>query len=142
MPTSFLEVPAGRPEAIHRIAQSLKGIPLVAITTHINADGDAAGSVAAMARLLPQMGHKALIVNPTPWPGLFAFLKHGLDDRSASGGETLRSAGALVSLDVSDVSRLGSLATAARSLPGPRRPRHCCQKNRDRSPRPHARARG
>jgi phosphoesterase RecJ-like protein len=121
MPTSsFLEVPAGRSEAIHRIAQSLTGIPLVAVTTHINADGDAAGSVAAMARLLPQMGHKALIVNPTPWPGLFAFLKHGLDDRTSGGAEALRGAGALISLDVSDVSRLGSLATAARSLPGPR----------------------
>jgi phosphoesterase RecJ-like protein len=121
MPTSsFLEVPAGRSEAIHRIAQSLTGIPLVAVTTHINAGGDAAGSVAAMARLLPQMGHKALIVNPTPWPGLFAFLKHGLDDRTSGGAEALRGAGALISLDVSDVSRLGSLATAARSLPGPR----------------------
>ena len=64
---------------------ALQGIPLVAITTHINADGDAAGSVAAMARLLPQMGHKGVIVNPTPWPGLFAFLKDGLDDRSAGG---------------------------------------------------------
>ena len=118
--TSFLEIPAGRPEAIHRIAQSLKGIPIVAITTHINADGDAAGSVAAMARLLPQMGHKPLIVNPTPWPGLFAFLKNGLDDRTSGSAEALRGAGALISLDVSDVSRLGSLAGAAKSLPGPR----------------------
>jgi phosphoesterase RecJ-like protein len=120
MPTSFLEIPKGRPEAIHSIASSLKGVPLVAITTHINADGDAAGSVAAMARLLPQLGHKALIVNPTPWPNLFAHLKEGLDDRSAGGPEAMRSAGALISLDVSDVSRLGSLATAARALPGPR----------------------
>jgi phosphoesterase RecJ-like protein len=120
MQTSFLEIPKGRPEAIHNIASSLKGVPLVAITTHINADGDAAGSVAAMARLLPQLGHKALIVNPTPWPNLFAHLKEGLDDRSAGGPEAMRSAGALISLDVSDVSRLGSLATAARALPGPR----------------------
>jgi phosphoesterase RecJ-like protein len=66
------------------------------------------------------MGHQALIVNPTPWPNLFAFLKDGLDDRSAGGPEAIRSAGALISLDVSDVSRLGSLATAARALPGPR----------------------
>jgi phosphoesterase RecJ-like protein len=66
------------------------------------------------------MGHRAVIVNPTPWPGLFAFLKQGLDDRSAGSAEALRSAGALISLDVSDVSRLGSLAGAAKSLPGPR----------------------
>ncbi len=118
--TSFLEIPRARADAIHRIASALKGTASVAITTHINADGDAAGSVAAMARLLPQLGLKAVIVNPTPWPHLFAFLKGGLDDRTGSGPEALRSAGALVSLDVSDVKRLGSLAGAARALPGPR----------------------
>jgi bifunctional oligoribonuclease and PAP phosphatase NrnA len=120
MPTSFLEIPRARSEAVKRIAAALAGIPTVAVTTHINADGDAAGSVAAMARLLPQIGPKAIIVNPTPWPALFAFLKEGLDDRTGSGAEALRSAGALISLDVSDVKRLGSLAGAARALPGPR----------------------
>jgi phosphoesterase RecJ-like protein len=118
--SSFLEVPSGRSEAIRRIADALNGVASVAVTTHINADGDAAGSVAAMAQLLPQMGKKPIIVNPTPWPPLFAFLKEGLEDRTAGGPEVLRSAGALVSLDVSDVRRLGSLAGAARALPGPR----------------------
>ena len=61
MPTSFLEIPRARSEAIKRIAAALAGIPTVAVTTHINADGDAAGSVAAMARLLPQLGPKAII---------------------------------------------------------------------------------
>lgn len=117
---SFLEIPRARSDAIQRIAAALTGVGSVAVTTHINADGDAAGSVAAMARLLPQMGYKPVIVNPTPWPALFAFLKEGLEDRTAGGPEVLRSAGALVSLDVSDVRRLGSLAGAARALPGPR----------------------
>lgn len=120
MPTSFLEIPRARSAAVKRIAEALNGVHTVAVTTHINADGDAAGSVAAMARLLPQMGPKAIIVNPTPWPPLFAFLKGGLDDRTGSGAEALRNAGALISLDVSDVKRLGSLAGAARALPGPR----------------------
>jgi bifunctional oligoribonuclease and PAP phosphatase NrnA len=118
--SSFLDIPRARIDAIHRIAESLKGVATVAVTTHINADGDAAGSVAAMARLLPQLGPKPVIVNPTPWPSVFAFLKNGLDDRTGSGAEALRSAGALVSLDVSDVKRLGSLAGAARALPGAR----------------------
>ena len=118
--SSFLEIPRARSDAIHRIAAALKGVASVAVTTHINADGDAAGSVAAMARLLPQLGLKAVIVNPTPWPPLFEFLKSDMDDRTSGGPEALRSAGALVSLDVSDVRRLGSLAAAARSLPGPR----------------------
>lgn len=121
MPYSpYLDVPASRAEAIRRIATALEGTGTVAVTTHINADGDAAGSVSAMARLLSQLGLRAVIVNPTPWPGLFAFLKEGLEDRSAKGAEALRGAGALVSLDVSDVRRLGSLAGAAKALPGPR----------------------
>ena len=120
MPTAFLEIPRDRSAAVKRIADALSGVQTVAVTTHINADGDAAGSVAAMARLLPQLGSKAIIVNPTPWPPLFAFLKGGLDDRTGSGAEALRSAGALISLDVSDVKRLGSLAGAAKALPGPR----------------------
>ena len=75
--TSFLDIPRARSDAILRISEALKGISTVAITTHINADGDAAGSVAAMARLLPQMGAKPVIVNPTPWPAVFSFLKKG-----------------------------------------------------------------
>lgn len=118
--TSYLQVTRARTDAVHRIASALQGTGTVAVTTHINADGDAAGSVAAMARFLPQMGLKAVIVNPTPWPALFQFLKDGLDDRTGGGAEALRSTGALISLDVSDVKRLGSLASAARALPGPR----------------------
>jgi len=118
--SSFLDIPRARTDAIQRIAQALKDVPVVAVTTHINADGDAAGSVAAMARLLPQIGAKAIVVNPTPWPAVFGFLKTGLDDRTSKGAEALRGAGALVSLDVSDVKRLGSLAGAAKALPGPR----------------------
>ena len=118
--SSFLEIPRARVDAIHRIADALKGVATVAVTTHINADGDAAGSVAAMARLLPQLGSKPLIVNPTPWPSVFAFLKKGLDDRMGNGPEALRGAGALIALDVSDVKRLGSLSGAAKALPGPR----------------------
>jgi bifunctional oligoribonuclease and PAP phosphatase NrnA len=118
--SSFLEIPRARTDAIRRIADALKGVTTVAVTTHINADGDAAGSVAAMARLLPQLGLKPIIVNPTPWPAVFAFLKNGLDDRTSGGAEALRSAGALISLDVSDVKRLGSLSGAARALPGSR----------------------
>jgi phosphoesterase RecJ-like protein len=117
---SIIPVPPSRAESIHRIAEVLRGAPTVAITTHINADGDASGSVAAMARLLPQLGAAARIVNPTPWPPLFEFLRQGLDDRSAQGASALQGIDALVALDVSDVKRLGSLASAARAMSVPR----------------------
>lgn len=73
-----------------------------------------------MARLLPQLGARAIIVNPTPWPGLFEFLRAGLVDRSEDGAAALQRADALVALDVSDIKRLGQLAMVARGLTVPR----------------------
>jgi len=92
----LLAVAPERRAAIARIADALRSVRRVAITTHINADGDAAGSVAALARLLPQLGVQATIVNPTPWPAIFGFLIEGLDDQSARGGAALREADALI----------------------------------------------
>lgn len=118
--SSPLAIPPHRAAAIHRIAGALRGAGRVALTTHINADGDACGSVAALARLLPQLGAMAVIVNPTPWPALFDFLKAGLADRSSEGAAALQGIGALVALDVSDIKRLGHLTAAARALTVPR----------------------
>lgn len=117
----LLAVDPARQDAIARIAATLRGTKRVAITTHINADGDAAGSVAAMARLLPQMGIEARIVNPTPWPSTFAFLLDGgLRDMGGKGAAALAGVDALIALDVSDMKRLGHLADAVRALRVPR----------------------
>ncbi|HSA54070.1 MAG TPA: bifunctional oligoribonuclease/PAP phosphatase NrnA [Gemmatimonadaceae bacterium] len=122
MPLStLLEVPATRRDAIRRIADTLQQSRTAAITTHINADGDACGSVAAMALLLPQLGVSAVIVNPTPWPSLFGFLlAPGLVDHSAEGVAALQRADTVIALDVSDVKRLGVLTAAVRQMPGAR----------------------
>lgn len=66
------------------------------------------------------MGITCRVVNPTPWPPLFDFLRTGLDDRSAQGTSALAGVDALVALDVSDVKRLGHLTSAARALTVPR----------------------
>jgi phosphoesterase RecJ-like protein len=119
--SSLLDVPSARREAIGRIAAALQGARTVALTTHINADGDACGSVAAVSRLLPQLGLTPCIVNPTPWPSLFAFLlDKNVADRSREGEAALRSVDAIIALDVSDVSRLGQLTPAVRTLGAPR----------------------
>jgi phosphoesterase RecJ-like protein len=118
---SLLAVPAERADAIRRIADTLQRTRTVAVTTHINADGDACGSVAAMAHLLPQLGVSAMIVNPTPWPALFGFLlTPALVDRSGEGVTALADADGVVALDVSDVKRLGQLTSAVRRMQGPR----------------------
>lgn len=117
----MLSVPQHRREAIERLADRLRDGMTVALSTHINADGDGCGSEAALARLLAQRGIRARIVNPTPWPKMFDFLLgDDVEERSADGVAALRDVDALIVLDISDVDRLGVLADAVRKLRCPR----------------------
>jgi len=116
--SELLNVPTARREAIQRLAAELRPGMTVALSTHINADGDGCGSQTALARLLGQMGVRAVIVNPTPWPELFRWLLgDDVEDRSAEGAKVLKTVDRLIVLDISDVSRLGQLADAVRALP-------------------------
>ncbi|HMG70226.1 MAG TPA: DHHA1 domain-containing protein [Gemmatimonadaceae bacterium] len=117
----LLSVPQQRREAIERLAQELRAGRSVALSTHINADGDGCGSETALARLLGQMGIRSKIVNPTPWPEMYKFLL-GTDVRDASdtGAKGLKDVDVLVVLDISDVKRLGILADAVRKLTIPK----------------------
>ena len=100
--TDLLAVPAARREAIQRIAASLRPGMTVALSTHINADGDGCGSQTALARLLGQLGVRAFIVNPTPWPELFRWLLgEDVEDRSAQGAAALKGIDRLIVLDIS-----------------------------------------
>ena len=114
----YLAVPTSRREAIERIASSLGTAKSVALSTHMNSDGDGCGSEVALALLLGQRGIKAKIVNPTPWPVLFDFLlaESGVKDDSPKGAAALKSIDALLVLDISDVKRLGNLAESVRAL--------------------------
>ena len=117
----LLSVPQQRRESIERLAQELRAGRSVAMSTHINADGDGCGSETALSRLLGQMGIRSKIVNPTPWPEMYKFLL-GDDVRDASdlGAKGLKDAEVLVVLDISDVKRLGVLAETVRRLTIPK----------------------
>jgi phosphoesterase RecJ-like protein len=120
IPDDPIRIPDARRAAIERLAAELHRGERVAISTHINADGDGCGSEAAMARLLTQMGISAHIVNPTPWPAMFAFLLgDDVRDRSADGAVALDEADRIVVLDISDVKRLGALAPTVRACKVP-----------------------
>ncbi len=121
MITDLFSVPAGRRADIERLLAELASGQTVALSTHINSDGDGCGSEAALAGLLAQRGITAYIVNPTPWPAMFRYLleEGGIDDRSAKGPKALAAADRLIVLDISDVKRLGVLADAVRALPKP-----------------------
>ena len=92
----------------------------VALSTHINADGDGCGSEVAAALLLGQMGVQARIVNPTPWPEMYRFLLAGVEEASAKGPSALKGIDALLVLDISDVKRLGALSDTVRALKVPK----------------------
>jgi phosphoesterase RecJ-like protein len=119
-PNDPIAVPAQRRADIERLASELKRGQTIALSTHINADGDGCGSEAALACLLHQMGMTALVVNPTPWPPMFDFLLgDAVQDRSPAGASALERADRLIVLDISDVKRLGALAPAVRALKTP-----------------------
>ena len=93
--------------------EALEGADAVAVTTHVNADGDGAGSEVAMARWLADRGVAATLVNPTPFPESFAFLLEGVEAHTAgdeAGRAALRSADVILVLDTSERSRLGAAA--------------------------------
>ena len=110
---------ADRREAIERLMGRLTPGMTVALSTHINADGDGCGSEVAFAHLLAQRGVTARIVNPTPWPSMFAFLLNGIEDASAKGVAALVGIDALIVLDINDVRRVGVLADKVRTLTVP-----------------------
>jgi phosphoesterase RecJ-like protein len=113
----LLSVPQERRAAIERLAQEFSAGRSVAITTHINADGDGCGSETALARLLAQRGIESRIVNPTPWPEMYRFLLgDDVFDASDRGSKALGEADVLVIVDISDVKRLGALAESVRRL--------------------------
>ncbi len=120
MPADLTAVPPARRAAIDALVPHLLAARSVALSTHINADGDGCGSEVALALMLAQRGVDVRIVNPTPWPAMFAWLlQGGVRDESARGAAALREVDRLIVLDISDVGRLGTLAPAVRSLPVP-----------------------
>jgi len=117
----YLAISADRRAAIERIGSVLKSAKRVALSTHMNADGDGCGSEVGLALLLAQRGVDVRIVNPTPWPDVFSFLlADGVKDQSARGAAALADIDALVVLDISDVKRLGNLAETVRALTVPK----------------------
>jgi bifunctional oligoribonuclease and PAP phosphatase NrnA len=116
----ILAVPESRRSQIATIAEVLRPGSRVALSTHMNADGDGCGSQAALAQLLTQRGCRVHIVNPTPWPALFAYLLgDDVIDATARGASALRDIDVLAVLDINDVRRLGSLGDAVRALTVP-----------------------
>jgi phosphoesterase RecJ-like protein len=119
--TDYLAIPEPRRAAIEALDRELKPGRRVALSTHMNSDGDGCGSEAALARMLTQRGLDVRIVNPTPWPDLFEFvLGDGVKNETKKGAAALRDIDLLIVLDISDVKRLGALTETVRALECPK----------------------
>src|SRR5436853_2192209 len=112
MSTNGVSIPPERVRAAEAVAAVLAPGRRVALTTHVNADGDGVGSEVALWYLLTARGLRASIANPTSIPDRFHFLLPAGADHSERAAREIESADVVVVLDISDVSRLGDLARA------------------------------
>ncbi|KPJ94572.1 MAG: hypothetical protein AMS18_03460 [Gemmatimonas sp. SG8_17] len=104
-------MPAVRRRAAKSFVDLIKPGMRVALTTHVNADGDGCGSVVALWHLLMERSVRAAITNPTPFPDRYRFLLEGADraDKTGEAVKHLQRADAVVVTDISDLGRLGHL---------------------------------
>lgn len=106
-------IPPQRREGLARVAAMLDEATEIVLTTHVNADGDGAGSEAALAGWLAARGKRVAIVNPTPFPGLYRHLLTDPDQVGDPGSEraawALQNAELFVVLDTGEPKRLGRI---------------------------------
>jgi phosphoesterase RecJ-like protein len=116
-----VRVPAARRRAAQTLVELLEPGMRVALTTHVNADGDGCGSVVALWHLLMDRSVRAAITNPTPFPGRYQFLLEGAEraDKSAEAVKHLKRADAVVVTDISDLGRLGHLGKVIEQITAP-----------------------
>jgi phosphoesterase RecJ-like protein len=114
--TASIPLPEHRRASLERVIDALRSAKSVALTTHVNADGDGAGSEAALASWLSRQGKQVAITNPTPFPRLY---RHLIEDESwivdpgtARTPAALEAADTLVVVDTSERSRIGRIASA------------------------------
>ena len=114
------KTPSHRVGAARKAADALRAARRVVLTTHLNADGDGAGSEVALASWLRANGTEAWIINPTPYPDMFRFLME--DDRVVHAGSKRArticdTADLAVVVDTGEVSRIGRVKPLIDSLP-------------------------
>lgn len=113
--------PAHRAAAVNQVKNVLLASRRAILTTHLNADGDGAGSEAALASWLRSNGTEAWIVNPTAFPSSLKFLVEQEEWIVAAGSARARdlcdSADLAVVLDTGEVPRIGRVHDMIRHLP-------------------------
>lgn len=114
-------IPSHRAGPVQEVLGLLSEAESVILTTHVNADGDGAGSEAALAAWLRHRGVQAWIVNPTPFPETFRFLlpegSWSLDPGSPVARAVAGKVDLVVVLDTGEWPRIGRVAELVRDRP-------------------------
>ncbi|MBM4184611.1 MAG: bifunctional oligoribonuclease/PAP phosphatase NrnA [Gemmatimonadetes bacterium] len=103
--------PAHRAASVKNAKNALLASRRAILTTHLNADGDGAGSEAALASWLRANGTEAWIINPTAFPDPLKFLVESEDWIVSAGSGRARDlcdqADLAVVLDTGELPRIG-----------------------------------
>lgn len=113
--------PAYRAAAVKQVRNALLAARRAVLTTHLNADGDGAGSEAALASWLRASGAEAWIINPTGFPDPLRFLVENEEWIVPAGSKQARdlctTADIAVVVDTGEIPRIGRMQEAIRELP-------------------------
>ena len=101
--------------SLDKIASKIAKAEHVLVTSHVNPDGDAVGSVLAMGIFLEGRGKKTTMYLESEVPEYLHFLPHV--DRIQHGLESVQDVDTAIVLDCGDISRVGELADRLISIP-------------------------
>jgi len=102
-------------EKMKAIIEALNSSRRIFVTTHINPDGDAIGSLVAMGLALEAAGKKVVMYSESPIPTPYRFLS-GVD-RVIHDPEAVDRCDAAVIIDCGDLDRIGRMAVAMEDFP-------------------------
>jgi phosphoesterase RecJ-like protein len=112
--------PAHRAASVKQAKNALLASRRAVLTTHLNADGDGAGSEAALASWLRANGAEAWIINPTAFPDPLRFLVENEDWIVSAGSARARDlceqADLAVVLDTGELPRIGRVQESISEL--------------------------
>lgn len=114
----ILQVPPARRAALLDVLRILDSAVDVALTTHVNADGDGAGSQTALGAWLAGRGKRVALTNPTPYPERFRYLLPpgvSVIDPGADQDARVAAVDLLVVLDTGEPGRIGRVARGLKS---------------------------
>ena len=106
----FTQVPQSRIAPLQKLLTVLMDAQRIVLITHVNADGDGAGSEAAVAVWLQQAGKTVHIANPTSFPPNYRYLVDPaviVDHTDANAARVIAEADLVFVLDTGEPKRVG-----------------------------------